>query len=280
MYCMDNNYIIASDEIPLNKGFGMDYEALYRNTQPIEKMLKDKCSLLVRLQKGMSKDLAKGDLKSFIKDMALFSQVYEECGMIRNTLEQEVESFDVRSYFENGDFAEQLLDICNRENVDVVGLFPNYHMFPYKVRVDVENQDLYLDRKKISCVRPESFIQMVKSGREKLMKGSFNVTQFVNELSIAYDMAVLKHGGKQNEPDMYLTTLYKFLVPMSRARKEYDQQSFAFDLARLYTAEPVVTKDGRRYQFGPSRNSSKAIRILDDNDREQFLATIRFYQST
>ncbi len=112
------------------------------------------------------------------------------------------------------------------------------------------------------------------------MKGSFNVNQFVNELSTAYDMALLKQGSKQNQPDMYLTTLYKFLVPMSRARKEYDQQSYAFDLARLYIAEPVVTKDGRAYQFGPSRNSGKAIRILDGNDREQFLATIRFYHCT
>ena len=258
----------------------MDYEILYRQTQPVEKLLKDKCSALVRLQKGMSKDLAKGDLKSFAKNMALFMQAYEECGAIRNSLEQEVESFDARAYFEHGDFANQLLEMCSREEVDVVGLFPNYHMFPYKVRVDVENQDLYLDRKKISCVRPESFVQMVKSSREKLMKGSFNVNQFVNELSTAYDMALLKQGSKQNEPDMYLTTLYKFLVPMSRARKEYDQPSYAFDLARLYIAEPVVTKDGRAYQFGPSRNSGKAIRILDGNDREQFLATIRFYHCT
>ena len=39
-----------------------------------------------------------------------------------------------------------------------------------------------------------------------------------------------------------------------------------------------TTKNGRRFQFGPSRDIAKSIRILDENGQEQFLATIRFYQ--
>lgn len=64
---------------------------------------------------------------------------------------------------------------------------------------------------------------------------------------------------------------------MSRHRKYYDQQSFAFDVARLYSSDVEVTKNGRKFQFGPSRNNGKAIRILDKDGKEQFLATIRFY---
>jgi hypothetical protein len=108
------------------------------------------------------------------------------------------------------------------------------------------------------------------------LKASFNAAQFANELANAYDLALVKLD-KAPGSDIYLQTLYKFLVPMSRFRKDYDQQSFSFDLARLYSGEALMLKDGRNYQFGPSRNNNKALRILDNQGREQFLATIRFF---
>lgn len=65
---------------------------------------------------------------------------------------------------------------------------------------------------------------------------------------------------------------------MSRFRKDYDKQSFAFDLARLYSSGVEETKNGKKFQFGPSRNNEKAFRILDKDGKQQFLATIRFYE--
>jgi hypothetical protein len=67
---------------------------------------------------------------------------------------------------------------------------------------------------------------------------------------------------------------------MSRFRKDYDMQSYAFDLARLYTADSDEAGDGRRFQFGPSRNNNKAIRIIDAAGNEQFLVTIRFFSES
>ena len=64
---------------------------------------------------------------------------------------------------------------------------------------------------------------------------------------------------------------------MSRFRKDYSQKSFAFDLARLYTSGIEETKNGRKFQFGPTRDQNKSIRILDQNGNEQFLATICFF---
>lgn len=149
-------------------------------------------------------------------------------------------------------------------------------MFPYRVKLDTENQDIYLDRKKVQCLHPRVFVDMVRKGQEKLNKAPFNALVFASELSEAYDLALLKLK-KQPEADIYLTSLYKFLAPMSRFRKDYDQQSFAFDLARLYISDVEETKNGRKFQFGPSRVGGKAIRILDRDGKEQFLATIRFY---
>ena len=174
-------------------------------------------------------------------------------------------------------FGQLLRRAVAEKGVDVRGEFPVYEMFPYKVRLDAENQDIYLDRKKVQCMRPKSFVEQVKAGQDKLNRANFNAQTFVNELSDAYDTAILKLK-KQPGADIYLNSLYKLLAPMSRFRKDYDQQSFAFDLARLYAEGAVETKNGRKFQFGPSRNNGKAIRILDQEGKEQFLATIRFYE--
>ncbi len=254
----------------------MDYEVLLSEYQILEKALKDKNTQLVKLQKALSKEMVQGDLTGFTKDIQTIKQVNSEITRILGETETLIASFDTTHYFESGSFAEQMLTICEEHGVDVVGDFPIFEMFPYKVRFDVENQDIYIDRKKISCVRPLSFVEKIQVGREKLMKASFNAARFVEELAGAYDLALIKMK-KSPDTDLYLQTIYNYLVPMSRFRKDYDKQSFAFDIARVFSEEEITLKDGRKFQFGPSRNNNKAIRILDNTGQERYLATIRFY---
>ena len=230
----------------------MNYEELYSEYQVLEKEMKDKINGVQKLHKMIAKEMENGDLKSFRRDIAL------------------LESGD-------GEFVAQMLEACGELGVDVKGEFPVYEMFPYRVKIDAENQDLYLDRKKVQCMRPKSFARQVKAGQDKLMKASFNALTFANELADVYDLALLKLK-RQPEADIYLTNLYKFLAPMGRFRRDYDQQSYAFDLARLYGSGIKEIKDGRRIQFGPSREGNKAIRILDSQGREEYLSTIRFFR--
>lgn len=255
----------------------MNYEELYQALQPEEKCVKDNLASLQKLFKAVGRETESGDIKSLVRDLNAMSQMAAACTAALEGMKHTVSEFDTRAYFENGDFAEQMLASCREKGIDVRGEFPVYEMFPYKVRLDVENQDVYLDRKKVQCMRPQSLAGLVKSGQEKLNRASFNAQTFVNELAEAYDLALLKMK-KRPESDIYLSSLYKFLAPMSRFRKDYDQQSFAYDLARLYASQTEETKSGRKFQFGPSRNQSKAIRILDKDGQEQFLATIRFYE--
>lgn len=254
----------------------MNYEELYRDIQPLGKRMKDAVSALQKLYKAIAKDMEAGDLKDLNKNLSAFSGLLEEqLGTVRD-LRDVVDGFDSKEYYESGEFAAQLLDACRERGVDVTGEYPVFEMFPYRVRLDAENQDIYLDRRRYPCVRPQSFAQTVKAGQDRLMKASFNALAFANELAEAYDLAILKLG-RQSESDIYLTSLYKFLVPMGRFRKDYDQQSYAFDLARLYASDVEVIRDGRRFQFGPSRKNNKAIRILDPEGNEQYLAMIRFF---
>lgn len=254
----------------------MNYEKLYSVLQSQEKNLKDRISQMQKLSKSISKEMESGDLKSMEKDVNALIESNQQQSLVLQEFKENIESFDVKAYFENGEFAEQMLEYCKELSVDVQGEYPIYEMFPYRVRFDTENQDIYLDRKKIQCMRPQSFVNTVKNEQNKLMKALFNAQLFVNELADAYDLAVLKLK-KAPDADIYLTSLYKFLAPMGRFRKEYDQQSFSFDIARLYASDVETTKNGRRFQFGPSRNNNKALRILDAEGHEQFLATIRFY---
>lgn len=254
----------------------MNYENLYQSLLPDEKSLKENLAALQKLFKAITRETESGDVKSLIRDLSAMGDASSALSDALARIKDSVDGFDAQAYFESGEFAEQMLAACQEKGVDVRGDFPVYEMFPYRVKLDTENQDLYLDRKKVQCMRPQSFVETVRSGQEKLNKASFNASTFVNELADAYDLAILKQK-KPAESDIYLTSLYKLLAPMGRFRKDYDQQSFAFDVARLYTAGSVETKNGRKFQFGPSRDNTKAIRILDKEGNEQYLATIRFY---
>lgn len=255
----------------------MNYEELYPDMLKQEKMIKDRLSGLQKFFKAISREVEGGDIKNLTQDLDSMAEAAEALLDTIKEMKATADGFDAKAYFESGEFTEQMLEACKEKNVDVRGEFPVYEMFPYKVRVDAENQDVYLDRKKVQCMRPGKFVETVKIGQEKLNKASFNALTFVSELADAYDLAVMKMD-KRKESDIYLTSLYKYLAPMSRFRKDYDQQSFAFDLARLYASEVEETKNGKKFQFGPSRNNNKAIRILDKDGQEQFLATIRFYE--
>lgn len=255
----------------------MNYEEFYAALQPQEKEVKDRLASLQKLFKAVGKETESGDVKGLSRDLSAMAEAAELLLAALKEMDGTVSGFDTRAYFESGEFAQQMLDACKEKGVDVRGEFPVYEMFPYRVRLDAENQDIYIDRKKVQCMRPQSFVDTVKAGQEKLNKVHFNELNFVSELADAYDLAALKLN-KRPGADIYLMSLYKFLTPMGRFRKDYDQQSFAFDLARLYSSGIEETKNGRRFQLGSSRNQSKAIRILDKNGKEQYFATICFYE--
>ena len=245
------------------------------------KATKEATNGAVKYFKNLSKDLESGDLKDLKKSIEIYKDCIENQKNCLNAVVDIVNKFDEAEYFNSGDFAKQLISKCKEENIDVYGTAPIFEVFPYRVKIDSENQDLYLDRKKITCMRPKAFVETLKTGLEKLNKANFNASAFLEELHSAYELALLKQG-KKNKADLLLNNIYKIMVPMARSRKEYDQQSFAFDIARLYRAqlngEIETCKDGSYFQFGPSKNNNQAIRILDKDNREVFLATIKFYE--
>jgi hypothetical protein len=260
----------------------MDYEFLYDKLQALQKDFKDKVSALARAQNSLAKNSEKGELKSLSKDLAQISGLIAECGELADEYAKQVAGFDSKEYMGNGDFAAQMTAMCQSLSVDIKGDFPVYEIFPYRVRIDSENQELYVDKKKLVCMRPLHFARTIKQNQERLNKAAFNAGAFLNELADAYDTAVLhkSRSGKTvvSEGDILLKDLYNYIVPMQRFRREYDMQSYAFDLSRLFGSDAERTKDGRGFQFGSSRQPSKLIRILGKDGSERYLGTIRFYK--
>jgi len=259
----------------------MNYEELYAKILVHEKEIKDMMATQQKLFKRITKNIENGDLKNAVKDMTLLRGVQADGLSASASMSETLERFDAKEYMASGNYAAQMLEYLEKAGIDVKGEYTVYDVFPYKVKLDTENLDVYIDRKRVQCLRPQSLANYIKAGREKLMSASFNPLLFANELADAYDAAItIKSKGKplSSDADFYLIDLYKQLTPMKRFRRDYDMQNFAFDLARLNSSDVRAVNDGRMFQFGPSRNNNKAIRILDEDGRERFLATIRFYR--
>jgi hypothetical protein len=261
----------------------MDYEDFYGEYGAIANSLKEQLSIQQRLLKRICKNVENGDLKPTAKDLAAAAAGAEECVRLSSEIAAKIDGVDMGAYLASGDFARQLVGLCGENGINIKGEGNSYEIFPYRLKIDPQNGDVLVNGRKAIGLRPRAVAAELAKGRARLLAAAFNPAQYASELAAAYDLAILAASkGKPVAPDadIYLTTLYKFLTPMRRFRREYDAQAYAFDLARLYAyaAESDESSDGRRFQFGPSRHNNKAIRIVDKSGSEQFLATIRFYR--
>ena len=259
----------------------MDYEQYYQEALACHKGMKEKAKAQSKTLGRISKSLGDGDLDALPKMFASLRETARDHEEALISLESLTEGFNGKEYMSSGDFAVQMLECCNNLGVDVQGTFPVYEMFPCKVTINVESQEVTVDNKRLRCLRPFKLISDIKAVQESLAKVQFNAQAFAKELAAAYDLELLRKAkGKAYAPDKpcYLLDLYNILTPMRRYKKDYDKQSYAFDLARLYSSEEKTLDDKRAIRFDTARENKKAIRILDGNGMEQYITTIRFYK--
>ena len=255
------------------------YEEFLAELQPAGKQLKDSSASVARLQKALQKNQETGNLAEMRKTLDALSESVSQLRCAVDAVSAALEGFDTRSYFAGGDFSRELLDACREKGIDVKGEKGVYEMFPYKVRVlgDGEHPgEVYIDRKKLPSFRPSYVAETIRAGQAKLYAAPFKDTAFMSELAEAYETACLKSGARVGSTQA-LNKIYRCLAPTARARKDYDLQAYAFDLARLYEAGPEswVTKSGARYTFGTSRDGASGIRVLSRTGVESYISTLR-----
>jgi len=257
----------------------LDYEQYFSDAQAYTKELSEKTAIQLKTVKKVEKCIADGDINSLPKLFGALREAAREREVALDQLEAHTASFDGYEYMTNGDFTAQMIGCCNQLGVDVQGDFPVYEMFPCRVTINPEAQDVTIDRIHLQCLRPSKLITDIKKELDKLSKVSFNAQLFAKELAAAYDLAIIKASKKKHHAEnapMYAQDLYDLLTPMKRYKKDYTKHNFAYDLARLYAEEIITLDDGRNLRFDTARDMKKAIRILDRYGSEQLITTIRF----
>ena len=250
----------------------MNYAEIYEKLTPVLDPVKKAAAFAASGSKKMISGAEAGNWTELGKVLAGMEANVAAQQEALAALREVYDSFDVPAYFISGDFEKQMVEACEKKGVDVRMLDAgNYEMFPYSLKISADRQEITLNRKKVNTVSPAWLAQYVHDGQEKLNKASFNVESFAKELADAYETAVAVAGQKPGTA-MNLNTVYKYLAPTARARKEYDMLSYAYDIARLYNAHFSQMKDGRFLILGPGRG--KAIRFLDANGNEQQYVTL------
>ena len=258
--------------------YKLDYEQYLADAQICLKEVKDKTDAQSRAVKKLQMCLENGDVTALPKLFAVLREAAMEREGALERLESLAAGFNGQEYMASGDFAEQMLERCRELDVDVQGAFPVYEMFPCRVTINPDAQDVTVDRKRLACLRPMKLVGDIKKELDKLSKASFNASVFAKELAAAYDLAIIKACRKKpcaDDAALYVLDLYNYLTPMKRYKKEYTKHNFAYDLARLYADQDLTLDDGRKIRFDTVRDAKKAIRILDNNGSEHFITTIR-----
>lgn len=256
-----------------------NYEELYEALQPMEKALKDSAGAVVKYQKAIQKNTETGNLVEIRKLLDQFEEAETLLKERIAAVREKIEEFDTKAYFADGDFTKQLLEACAGQGVDVRGETGVYEMFPFKVRIvgDGEQEgEVWINRKKMPSFRPSYVAGVIHNDQEKLYSARFNELAFMTELADGYETACLRSNGRVGSTQS-LDKIYKYMAPTARARREYDKQSYAFDLARLYEkgTDAWVSKTGKRYYFGTSRDGKSGIRVLSSAGVESFINTLK-----
>jgi hypothetical protein len=255
----------------------MNYEQLYAKLQSLEKELADGLGNIKKLQGSLGKNSSIGDIKAAIKSIATISNNIDKLKETATVYQDTITGFDINQYVTSGEYAQDLISDAQSKNVDITGEGSVYDLFPYRVRIS--DSAIEINKKNYQYWRPASVINFVKLSQDKQSKSNFNATGFLNELVTAYDRYFAEKNyptsQKVNTYAVMLKTIYEYLTPMARLKKDYDIFAFAYDLSRLYENKDVKTKDGRSFYFGSAKDS-KPIRILDKLGKEILLSTIDF----
>lgn len=254
-----------------------NYEELLEEAKTPVKGLKDSSGAAVSAQKRIQKNLELGNLTEVSRQIASIRETAAALSAQADALQEQLDAFDVQDYFVSGDFTRQLLESCEKKEIDVIGEKGVYEMFPYRIRVVGDEErpgEVWMDRKKVQSCRPEYVAETIRAGQARLFAARFNVASFMSELGEAYEITCLRANQRIGSTQS-LTKIYKNLALMARARKEYDMQAFAFDLSRAYEAGPEtwVSKSGDRYRFGTSHQGS-GIRVLSSTGTEAYISTL------
>ncbi len=166
------------------------------------------------------------------------------------------------------DYPERLEAEFGRLGVPFEGAFPEYQVFPFTVRVNVEGESVRIGRRTLSTLAPAAVALAVQKEHRRLHGSSFNATRFLEALSRCYDAL----SGRELGAPVPLVAIYRLLSART-GTAGYTLPEFAFDIYRLRRSSELVVKD-RTLEFTHGKTGTTIAVPRSQGGAELFTALV------
>ncbi|RDV83261.1 hypothetical protein [Ammonifex thiophilus] len=231
-------------------------------------------------QARLERALREGDLEQAQRTIERYQAALTKQQEALSSLKEKLPAFAVSDYLRQG-FDQGFLSACRAQGLPVSGNFPDYEVFPFRVRVYPERGVIEVNERILHMLRPRALAAYLKAEREKLYRAPFNAQRFIDTLARVYDilLAVKQTRLKVEFPpgtSIPLADVYDQLVLHPGYKRHYSRGMFAFDLYRLLRSEIRRASDGRLLELGEPARRIKPIVIYDEQGRELRFTSLRF----
>lgn len=191
-------------------------------------------------------------------------------------------------YLSSDDYRKQLEDELQKADLPFEGEFPIYRIPPFKLELAFEEKTVRLSFgqatiDKTGLFEPHSLSQWVKKHCISFTNRSFNAERFFRDLLSAYKVANRLAYAKANGNKVLwgravtLRNIYDLLTLRAEARREYKEEHFVFDLARLRDKGTTFKEYSVEFGYTRVKEGNFVVPDLRSGREEQFTTlTIHF----
>jgi uncharacterized coiled-coil protein SlyX len=221
-----------------------------------------------------------GNLEALQQALARYGELLDKQQEILRDLLEKMPSFNLQSYLQE-EFHRGFMDALAAESLAVEAEYPVYEVLPFKVRILPEKEMVTINDRVYRNLRPGVLAGHLKRSVDRLNAASFDAQRFLQSLALAYDTEMAKQIVKTkievSEQEVLLKDIYNTLTPLTRQKRDYPAQLFAFDLHRILRSGMTNAPDGRRLWLGNVRNNKQALVVLDAQGQPQRFGVMKFY---
>jgi hypothetical protein len=185
-------------------------------------------------------------------------------------------SFDEDGYFEDGEFARELIATAQQAGMRIFAEDDRLYCYPVLVRVLGGERAVSIDRTRERRLRPSVLVAHLKQLQARPQR--FRSEAFLESLFSAYAALVGKQRLNAGRVEK-LVDLYELLTLLPGSSKDYSRQEFARDLYLLDRSGVTETRKGYVVALSASTGSriaSSTIRVITESGQDRLYYGISF----
>ena len=168
------------------------------------------------------------------------------------------------------EYARAFERACADLRIPLEGTYPDYHVFPFEVKIRLEEDRALVGKRSSWVLRPAALAQAVYRERDRLLGASFAADRFGASLARAYDLRI---GDEPGHPPVRLVDILEMLQLGNFGRNNYTRDEFAFDLYRFRQTE--MKTGGRLIVFTDLRRGGSGLSVPNSHGGRDRLIAIR-----